>query len=160
MYLYHPACHAAELMAALDGRCAYMISNVPSDFHILRFCETGSNFIFKNHSYLFLICGFLSHMIFRGVWKRIVPKAFLFFVASEKPWLESFILVILGKQGPVFYKQENCTTSEILESTFCPCSGVLFIFRSYSELSILISLPQFEEAIVKCQWVRCVTRMV
>lgn len=52
LYLHRSAGDAAELMAALDGRCAYVIANVPSDVNILRFCETWSNFILRNHNYL------------------------------------------------------------------------------------------------------------
>lgn len=46
-HLHHPAGHVAELVATSDGRCASMISNVPSNFSTLRFCETWNDFILK-----------------------------------------------------------------------------------------------------------------
>lgn len=45
--------------------------------------------------------------------------------------------------------------AEILESTYCPCPSLLFIFRRDSNVLILLSLPQFEEARIKCQWMTC-----
>lgn len=110
---------------------------------------------FKNHSHLFLIWGLLSHVIFCRMGEN-ASENFLFFALSEKPpqgtfSLECFILVTLGKQGPDASQSETVHVPEVGRAPIALYPACSVLEGTLRSRLILISLPQFEEAGIRCQ---------